>query len=185
MKSCIFSGQSWMKYLFKKSQIFWPRWVEARVDAHGPLSWGVSLWPHQSGQTRRRPRRRDRVEMIGPPGVPATSLLGIYGPAVLNTTASGCRIISTHEQDPRPLLRYLFRFARFSRFHGERAAWQMTKRWRDGRRAVYCRETDRRLLISPKRLRMRQRWHWWIWMRTLIPLSHTCLLNLKQPVSLA
>lgn len=165
-----------------------------RVDGWmllGPLSWGVSLWPHRSGQTRQRPGSVTGAARLVRRGAP----VGIYGPAVLNTTVSGSRIISTLECS-RLLLRYLSIFLTISQ---RTADWQMTKCLRNGYWADSCRETDRRLLISLKRLWVRQRWHlrrtaaslshlslkelfalllrdsWDVWY-----LSHTCLLNMKD-----
>lgn len=109
-----------------------------RVDGWmllGPLSWGVSLWPHQSGQTRQGPNSVTRAGWLVRWGAP----VGIYSPAALTTTASGRWIISTQE-NARLLLPYL-RFPIISK--RRQLSWRMTKWRRNEHRAVTCRETDR------------------------------------------
>ena len=101
----------------------------------GPLSWGVSLWPHQSGQTRQGPDSVTGPGWLVRWGAP----VGIYSPAALTTTASGRWIISTQE-NARLLLHYL-RFPIISK--RRQLPWWMTKWLRNEHWAVTCRETDR------------------------------------------
>lgn len=127
-----------------------------RVDGWmllGPLSWGVSLWPHQSGQTRQGPDSVTGAGWLVRWGAP----VGIYSPAALTTTASGRWIISTQE-NARLLLRYL-RFPIISK--RRQLPWRMTKWRRNEHRAVTCRETDRTdsCSLPLKHLWIIQCWH--------------------------
>lgn len=126
-----------------------------RVDGWmllGPLSCGVSPWPHQSGQTRRGPDSVTGAGWSVRQGAP----VGIYSPAVLTTTASGHRIISTREHS-RLLLRY---FSLLTSYYFTDISRPV--RWlrvRNEYRVVSGRDTDRKFLISLKHLLLRQRRH--------------------------
>lgn len=78
-----------------------------RVDGwmlQGPRSWGVSLWPHQSGQTRQGPDSVTGAGWLVRWGAPG----GIYSPTASTTTASGRGIINSPETT-RLVLRYLWK----------------------------------------------------------------------------
>lgn len=122
-----------------------------RVDGWmllGPLIRGVGPWPHQSGQTRQGPDSVTRAGWLVRWGAP----VGIYGPAVFNTPASGRRIIRAKEHST---LKYLSIFLLCHR--EQQPPGHMTQWLRNGYWAVCRWGTDTKLLISLKH--RRQTWH--------------------------